>query len=87
MSVILPITLEECVVTQIDKPVLDDIIYYYGDSSVEIVYTDFISDEGPECNYFWTYTIEIQSSSSLNNAIETDINSKTITIEAETGED
>ena len=74
-------------ITQIEKPVLDDVIFYYGDDSIEIEYTDFISDEDPECNYFWTYSFDIQSSSYLDDAIMTDLTTKLITIEAETGED
>ena len=69
------------------KPEFDDILYYFGDDKIEIGYTEFVSDEGEECNYHWTYTVDISSSGGLSDAIEFNLNAKTISIEASSGED
>ena len=88
LAVELPITMEECVVTQIVKPEFDDILYYFGDRKVEIVYTDFVSDEGADCNYHWSYSVEIGESEDLgDDAIKSNLDSKNITIEADEGQD
>ena len=85
MSVILPVTFDECEVTHIVTPEIDDVIFNYGDSPIEIVYDPFISNDDPECNYYWEYTI--QSTSNLFNAIVADFYANTIIIGPEAGED
>ena len=79
--------MEECVITQIIKPEFDDIFYYFGDEKVEVQYSDFVSEQGDECNYYWTYTAEFSNSDDLEDAIKSDMNAKTFEIEATSGQD
>ena len=78
---------DPCMITQVETSVLDDVTYYYGDGPIEQEYSDFISIEGDECNYFWTYSLDIERSINLDDAIVIDPDTKVITIEAAAGED
>ena len=59
-------------VTNIEKPILDDIIYYYGDDKIEIEYTEFVSDGEVYCNYYWNYTVQVSDSEDLTDVVEHD---------------
>ena len=51
----LPIRFDECVITSVNKPEINDIEYEYGSEDIEILIADFQSAEAETCNYKWSY--------------------------------
>ena len=82
LAITLPIYAKPCPVTHITKPVLFDKTYVYGADAIEIGFDEFESDVDPDCNYVWSYSINIDGDDS---GIEYDLQKRTITIEASSG--
>ena len=65
LTVELPVKLENCVITTVEKPTVKSLTYEFGSGEKLIEYEGFKSSEGDPCNYVWSYTARLGNDDSL----------------------